>query len=135
MGDPSHTAAPAAFLLGAALKASYLQVFKANAILARHPCQTAAAHLPCTRPPDDWGLFRQNPPALASATDLAGPHAATQGLIYARLCLMGDPSQRAALPPSDSRTRAFGGLLATSFGGLPPFPGAHILYGRPSSPA
>jgi hypothetical protein len=80
-------------------------------------------------------FFRQNPPALASATDLAGPHAATQGLIYARLCLMGDPSQHAALPPSDSRTRAFGGLLATSFGGLPPFPGAHILYGRPSSPA
>jgi hypothetical protein len=135
MGDPSQTAAPAAFRLGAALKARYLQVFKANAILARHPCQTAAAHLPCTRPPDDWGLFRQNPPALASATDLAGPHAATQGLIYARLCLMGDPSQRAALPPSDSRTRAFGGLLATSFGGLPHFPGAHILYGRPSSPA
>jgi hypothetical protein len=97
MGDPSQTAAPAAFRLGSALKARYLQVFKANAILARHPCQTAAAHLPCTRPPDDWGLFRQNPPALASPTDLAGPHAATQGLICARLCLMGDPSQRAAL--------------------------------------
>ena len=83
MGDPSQTAAPAAFRLGAAIKARYLQVFKANAILARHPCQTAAAHLPCTRPPDNWSLFRQNPPALASQTDLAGPHAATQGLIYA----------------------------------------------------
>jgi hypothetical protein len=44
----------------------------------------------------------------------SGHRAAAQGLIYARLCLMGDPSHHAALPPSvapsDSRTRAFGGL-------------------------
>ena len=82
MGDPSQDAAQAAFQLGAAIKTSYLQVFKANATLALHPCQTAASHLPCTRPPDSWGLFffRLNPPALASWTDLAGHRAATPGL-------------------------------------------------------
>jgi hypothetical protein len=52
---------------------------------------------------DHHGAAIKNPPALASQPDLAGPRAVTQGLIYARLCLMGDPSQRAALPPSDSR--------------------------------
>ena len=57
MGDPSQDAAPAACRPGAALKARYLQVFQANATLALHPCQTAAAHLPCTRPPDCWVLL------------------------------------------------------------------------------
>jgi len=57
MGDPSQNAAPAAFRLGAAITARSLQVFKANATLALHPCQTAAAHLPCTRPPDRWALL------------------------------------------------------------------------------
>jgi hypothetical protein len=104
-------------------------------ILARHPCQTAVDHLPCTRPPDNWGLFRQNPPALASQTDLAGPHAATRGLRYARLYLMGDPSQRAALPPSDSRIRVFGGVNPLE-GFLPlPSEGYYISTARTSSMA
>jgi len=120
MGDPSQDAAPAAFQLGAAIKARYLQVFKANAAanatLALHPCQTAAAQLPCTRPSDHWGLF---PAETARTRVLDGPRRpsrchprahATQGLNHARLCLMGDPWQHAALPPSDSGTRAFGGL-------------------------
>jgi hypothetical protein len=80
-------------------------------------------------------FFGRTRPALASPTDLADPHAATQGLIYARLCLMGDPSQRAALPPSDSRTRAFGGLNPLE-GFLPlPSEGYHISKARTSSMA
>ncbi len=69
MGDPSQNAAPAAFRLGADITARSLQVFKANATLALHPCQTAAAHLPCTRPPDRWALLG-SPRALAR-TDIA----------------------------------------------------------------
>ena len=145
MGDPLQDAAPAAFQLGAYIKTRYLQVFKANATLALHPCQTAAAHLPCTRPPDRWGLFFSAEPARACVLD--GPRRpsrchpraprapATQGLNHARLCLMGDPSQPAALPPSDSGTSAFGGLNHLE-GFLPlPSEGYNISKARTSSMA
>jgi hypothetical protein len=52
-GYPSQNAAPASIRLGAARMGRDLQV-EDSATLALHPCQTAAAHLPCTRPPDLW---------------------------------------------------------------------------------
>jgi hypothetical protein len=51
MGDPSQNAAPAAFRLlrlGTAITSRSLQVFKANATLALHPCQTANTTLSTT---------------------------------------------------------------------------------------
>jgi hypothetical protein len=50
-GYPSQNAAPASIRLEATRMGRDLQV-EDSVTLALHPCQTAAAHLPCTRPPD-----------------------------------------------------------------------------------
>jgi hypothetical protein len=100
MGDPSQDDAPAAFRLGAAIKVRYLQTFKANATLARHPCQTAAAHLPCTRPPDRWTCLGFKNDSMVSALDciasvnasasqLSHVHPMTVQDVYALVTLMG----------------------------------------------
>jgi hypothetical protein len=67
--------------------------------------------------------------------DLAGHRAAAQGLIYARLCLMGDPSQNAALPPKDSGPQAFGGPHHLTGFLLLPSEGYTISTARTSSMA
>ena len=79
MGDPSQNAAPAAFQLGAAITARSLQVFKANVTLALHPCQTSAAHLACTRPPDRWALLGR--PCAHFRPDGQRDHAAARAFV------------------------------------------------------
>ena len=137
MGDPSKDAASASFQLGAAIKVCYLQVFKANVTLALHPCQTSAAHLQCTRPPDSWPFSAK--PARARTSQVIDPRdhraPAPQGINHTSHCLMGDPSQHVALPPSDSGTRAFRGLNQLE-GFLPlPSEGYNVSTVRTSSMA
>jgi hypothetical protein len=51
-GISSLDAAQAAIGHGAAIRPAELRVFLAFVMLALHPCQQAASHLACTRPPD-----------------------------------------------------------------------------------
>jgi hypothetical protein len=51
-GSATLDAAPAAIGHGAAIRPAELRVFLAFVMLALHPCQQAASHLACTRPPD-----------------------------------------------------------------------------------
>jgi hypothetical protein len=51
-GSATLDAAPAAIGHGAAIRPADLRVFLALVMLVLHPCQQAASHLPCTRPPD-----------------------------------------------------------------------------------
>ena len=114
----------------AAIRPANLRVFLAFLMLALHPCQQAASHLACTRPPDFVASrcsFLVLPPVSSSSLSrsatparwalLAGCRAAAHGL--RATCIR--------------RAESSGGLLATSFGGLQHLHGPHILYGRPSS--
>jgi hypothetical protein len=51
-GSATLDAAPAAIGHGAAIRPADLRAFLALVMLVLHPCQQAASHLPCTRPPD-----------------------------------------------------------------------------------
>jgi hypothetical protein len=130
-GSSTLDAAQAAIGHGAAIRPAELRVFLAFVMLALHPCQQAASHLACTRPPD----------FVASRCSVTGftPAPSSSSTAIARILLDGSATLDAAQPPKDSGPQAFGGphhsaeLLATSFGGLHPFTGlsTHPL-GRPS---
>ena len=131
-GSATLDATQAAIGHRAAIRPAELRVSLAFVMLALHPCQQAASHLACTRPPDfvvSRCSFLVLPPTSSSSSSrsatparwalLAGRRAVAHGL--RATCIR--------------RAESSGGLLATSFGGLQHFQGPHILYGRPSSPA
>jgi hypothetical protein len=125
-GSATLDAASAATGHGAAIRPADLRVFLAFVLLVLHPCQQAASHLPCTRPPDR--LLPDRP--RDSLRDLRrGSHyrAAQRVFVTTRAGFDRDTCIR--------RAESSGGLLATSFGGLQHFQGPHMQYGRPSSPA
>jgi hypothetical protein len=114
---------PAAPPSGLAFTACQVQHARATVVLTRHPCQLVAHFLPCARPPDIcWPLSYR--PRCHPGTHSRQSHRA---FVTTRAGFDQDTCIR--------RAESCGGLLATSFGGLPHFQGAHILYGRPSSPA
>jgi hypothetical protein len=80
-GYPSQNAAPASIRLEAARMGRDLQV-EDSATLALHPCQTAAAHLPCTRPPDLWR--RLGRPRARSRPDGSQARAAARAFALTR---------------------------------------------------
>jgi hypothetical protein len=117
---------------GATIRPAELRVFLAFVMLTLHPCQQAASHLACTRPPDFVASrcsFMVFPPASSSSS--------SRSATPARWALLAERS--AAAPGLRAtcilRAESSGGLLATSFGVLQHFHGPNILYGRPSSPA
>jgi hypothetical protein len=113
MGDPSQDAAQAAFRLGSAITARSLQVFKANATLALHPCQTAAAHLPCTPPPYCWVLIGR--PRARSRPDGHRDRAAARAFVTTRTGL--DTMSRRRQDDADEITESDHTAGAATFGG------------------
>ena len=116
-GQSSQRYVPAAPPSGLAFTACQVQHARATVELTRHPCQLAAHFLPCARPPDIcWPLPYR--PRCHPGTHSRQSHRA---FVTTRAGFDQDTCIR--------RAESYGGLLATSFGGLQHFHGAHILYG------
>jgi hypothetical protein len=98
-------------LEGTVLRGS--RVFKANATLALHPCQTAAAHLPCTRPHDRWVLIGR--PRARSRPDGHRDRAAARAFVPTRTGLI--TMARRRQDDADEITEADDTAGAATFGG------------------
>jgi hypothetical protein len=116
-GSATLDAAQATIGHGAAIRPAKLRVFLAFVMLDVHPCQQAASHLACTRPPD----------FVTSSCSFTVFAPSSSSAAIARILLDGSATLDAAQLPKDSGPQSFGGphqsakLLATSFGGLHPF--------------